>query len=335
MSRGSLPGERRGGRQRGTPNKKTALRNVAITAAATDPSFSPLDFFRSLMGNPDLPLEVRVMAAEAALPFVHSKPRVSRPDQPAPRKYGEPAPRVNVRRVAVIGATQTAKASAAVSAGNGQDLPPLDFLLALMRDPGTPPQLCIKLAHIVAPYVHPKLGHSPRPVNAFVVDDPFGFVIDPDVARALQNDNRQLSDFAEKRRGHPVTDKRELEIQARVTQISEALVCPEGYTKSDQSEDSERLRQLRPKRKAPRPHNKLTEEEEVEEAHLAARMRAYHNSPEAIAESKASDRQFLLMLRSFSSNPPPTPEELSELAELKALYPYDDKDASKRTARSA
>jgi hypothetical protein len=60
MSRGSLPGERRGGRQRGTPNKKTALRNVAITAAATDPSFSPLDFFRSLMGNPDLPLDVRV-----------------------------------------------------------------------------------------------------------------------------------------------------------------------------------------------------------------------------------------------------------------------------------
>ena len=180
----------------------------------------------------------------------------------------------------------------------------------------------------MAPYVHPKLGLSPRPVNAFVVDDPFGFVIDPDVARALQNDNRQLSDFAEKRRGHPVTDKREIEIQARVTQISEALVCPEGYTKSDQSEDWERLSQLRPKRRAPWPHNKLTEEEEVEEAHLAARMRAYHNSPKAIAESKASDRHYLLMLTSFCTNPPPTPEELSELAELNALYPRDDKDAS-------
>jgi len=34
MPRGSKPGERRGGRQRGTPNKKTSLRKAAIDAAA-------------------------------------------------------------------------------------------------------------------------------------------------------------------------------------------------------------------------------------------------------------------------------------------------------------
>jgi hypothetical protein len=33
MPRGSKPGERRGGRQRGTPNKKTALKNAALAAA--------------------------------------------------------------------------------------------------------------------------------------------------------------------------------------------------------------------------------------------------------------------------------------------------------------
>ena len=37
MPRGSKPGERRGGRQHGTPNKKTVLRNAAIAAASSNP----------------------------------------------------------------------------------------------------------------------------------------------------------------------------------------------------------------------------------------------------------------------------------------------------------
>jgi hypothetical protein len=48
MPRGSGPGERRGGRQRGTPNKKTALRNAAITAAAANPNMTPLDFLMTI-----------------------------------------------------------------------------------------------------------------------------------------------------------------------------------------------------------------------------------------------------------------------------------------------
>jgi hypothetical protein len=135
MPRGSLPGERRGGRQRGTPNKKTALRNAAIAAAAADPNFSPLDFFRSLLANADLPLDRRIIAAEAALPFVHSKPAVIRPEPPSSGKYGEPAPLVKVRRVPVAATAATATASAAGSEGNGQDLSPLDFLLGLIGMP--------------------------------------------------------------------------------------------------------------------------------------------------------------------------------------------------------
>ena len=43
MPRGSKPGERRGGRQPGTPNKKTALVNAAFDAATSNPDLSPLD----------------------------------------------------------------------------------------------------------------------------------------------------------------------------------------------------------------------------------------------------------------------------------------------------
>ena len=69
MPRGSKPGERRGGRQRGTPNKTTLLKHAAITAAATDPNLSPLDFLLKLMRQEDLPLELRVTVAQQALPF--------------------------------------------------------------------------------------------------------------------------------------------------------------------------------------------------------------------------------------------------------------------------
>jgi hypothetical protein len=103
------------------------------------------------MTNTDLPLDRRILAAEAALPYVHSKPVVSRPDRPPSRKYGEPGLRVNVRRVAIARATDTVKPSAAGSESNAQDLSPLDFLLSLMRDPETPPDLRDRVVRVVAP----------------------------------------------------------------------------------------------------------------------------------------------------------------------------------------
>jgi hypothetical protein len=77
MPRGSKPGERRGGRQRGTPNKKTALRNAAIAAAAANPDISPLDFLLGLMRDPNLSLELRIRVAQTAAPFIHGKPRAA------------------------------------------------------------------------------------------------------------------------------------------------------------------------------------------------------------------------------------------------------------------
>jgi len=73
MPRGSNPGERRGGRQRGTLNKKSVLRNAALAAAAADPDISPLDFLLGVMRNPYVPADLRIKVALAAAPFVHAK----------------------------------------------------------------------------------------------------------------------------------------------------------------------------------------------------------------------------------------------------------------------
>jgi hypothetical protein len=84
MPRGSKPGERRGGRQRGTPNKKTALRNAAIAAASSNPDISPLDFFLGIMRDSNVFLELRIRAAQAAAPFIHAKkPGTARSSDPA------------------------------------------------------------------------------------------------------------------------------------------------------------------------------------------------------------------------------------------------------------
>jgi hypothetical protein len=84
MPRGSKPGERRGGRQRGPPNKKTALRNAAIAKVAANPDLTPLDFLRGVMRDPNASPDVRIKAAQAAAPYIHAKPRRgSHPGDPA------------------------------------------------------------------------------------------------------------------------------------------------------------------------------------------------------------------------------------------------------------
>ena len=79
MPRGSQPGERRGGRQKGTPNKKTALINAALAATASNPDISPLDFLLGVMRDPSVSPELRIRVAQAAAPFVHAKPGGSHP----------------------------------------------------------------------------------------------------------------------------------------------------------------------------------------------------------------------------------------------------------------
>jgi hypothetical protein len=83
MPSGSKPGERRGGRQPGTPNKKTALVSAAFAATASDPNMSPLDFFLTLMRDPSVSPDWRFRAAQAAAPFVHAKPASSTSSDPA------------------------------------------------------------------------------------------------------------------------------------------------------------------------------------------------------------------------------------------------------------
>ena len=68
---GSRPGERRGGRRKGTPNKDNAARAAEIAASGE----TPLEYMIRTMRDPAAKYERRDWAAGAAAPYVH--PRLS------------------------------------------------------------------------------------------------------------------------------------------------------------------------------------------------------------------------------------------------------------------
>lgn len=67
--RGSKPGERRGGRKAGTPNKATAERQAEVAASG----LTPLDYMLTMLRNEQASPADRMWAAEKAAPYVHPK----------------------------------------------------------------------------------------------------------------------------------------------------------------------------------------------------------------------------------------------------------------------
>lgn len=72
---GSKPGERRGGRKAGTPNRKNAATVAAIEASG----LTPLEFMLQSMRDEGLDLAIRHDMAKAAAPYVH--PRLATVEQ--------------------------------------------------------------------------------------------------------------------------------------------------------------------------------------------------------------------------------------------------------------
>ena len=71
MPRGSTPGKRRGGRRRGTPNRRTIeLRSLA---EGRPQAGSPLEFLTSVYRNEALPVELRIDAAGRTAPYVYPR----------------------------------------------------------------------------------------------------------------------------------------------------------------------------------------------------------------------------------------------------------------------
>jgi hypothetical protein len=183
------------------------------------------------------------------------------------------------------------------------NLSPLDFLLGVMRSPNVAPDLRIKVAATVGPFVHPK----PRGAAPIVADGPYGFDIDPEVARAVwENMDRSRLSASDPIEYPRVGDSA---LEPHIAERLAAAKCPDGYAAKEAREDRNRLVRLCEGRKA------LTEDENAEAADLAARLEVYARGPEG------KDRLRLMELRYHEICRPFSAEEQSEIARLKAIHP--------------
>lgn len=312
MPRGSKPGERRGGRARGTPNKETVFKDAVFCAAAAQPNTSPLDFMLRLMRNPQVPIKIRIDMAAAAAPFVHARPKA-----PAPKRYDPMNPASSVRDLEefTIRKMETKLSTTEFGVDDDADLTPLDFLLRVMIDPDATAGQRMRAARIAARYKHSQARLDEMPV---IIEDKFGFDIDPLVARAIRDDWKRAKFLWALGAGRPQGSEKEIaECEARVRKRGETLTCPPGYTALQAKKDGRRLLEFYNSR------DKLSPEEDAQEAHIAARVAAYEASPEPEARSRIAWLDWeVISKRGLSA------AEQSELDELRKRYPElpDDPD---------
>jgi hypothetical protein len=296
MPQGSKPGERRGGRQRGTPNKKTALRNAAINAAAADPNLSPLGFLLGLMRDVSLPIELRVDMAAAAMPLFHAKPKSPRRNQNGGTKtwtliddiHGRSEPDCNESKIKLV-----SKPKPPAAEGAGSSISPLEFLLSVMNDPATPPNLRIKAARIAAPYRHERPTPAEPVIDSnMVTTDEYGFVVEQAFARKLRDlvikERVSFYNYGTVKEGRG--------IRGEIDELCKILPdCPSGYGEDQAGRDAGRLDEYCIERIVQRESLRLSAEQNAEEAHVVFRLRTYQKAYE-----KTSDEQdcgeFLLNL---------------------------------------
>ena len=321
MPRGSRPGERRGGRRRGTPNKSTVLKYAAICASGSSANSAPLDFLLGLMRDPKLPTDLRVEMAKLAAPFVHERQKVRRFYRPnsvsagSPRGTGsEQGAGPALRRSSEPSYSSSRKMEGELNgtaAAGGADLSPLDYLLSVMNDADAKPQLRIKAARIAAPYFH---AH-PMTAKRIVIDDPFGFNFDPELARELRDEEVNCSMKMLVTEFHTYSGSPEArEAYARIYELKQMLPKhrPPGYTLLHARNDWDRTEEFFDVRR----ERKLTKEEDAEEAHLIARVAVHSMTYAASPECRGRERIYELNCQAALSE-----AEQHELDELVKLYP--------------
>jgi hypothetical protein len=354
--RGSRPGERRGGRKKGTLNKKTACARAMLAAHSNNPNATPMDVILAVMRDPHVAVETRVTMALTALPHLHRKllagesasiieneslaarrrkenlsmdtPRLDEPlierrgNEAAAMKNGEArsSKSETASRVAEVPAASAEVPIPAPQEGNGTAIMPLPFLLEVLNDPKMSAAIKLKVATATIAYTHPK--QSTRPAKPSVVPDRFGFTVEPALAIKLRNETARLSVLKKRRNPHPRDRNLIIKLHKRIDAQLATLQCPcpSSYSVKQAAIDKETIERLWRKRRSRR---KLNQNEDTVLAHINARYWAFAFGPEV----RARKRLHLLTAKERSHRlaymPPLTPWEKGELKLLAILYPPD------------
>jgi hypothetical protein len=173
MPRGSNPGERRGGRQRVTPNRRTVLTNRILAFAAADPAATAHELVLILAKDQGLAADTRMAIARKALLFGPSRSMHSRAaaTNGHGRSPSEPGTKTGPDHEANKGPASKTGGAIAAKAGLATDL-----LFAVAQDTAASPADRRKAASQVAEFFLPKNAREKKPRRSKFPPDEYGFV---------------------------------------------------------------------------------------------------------------------------------------------------------------
>jgi hypothetical protein len=319
MPRGSKPGERRGGRQRTTPNKRTMLTDRILAVGSEHPSAARHELFAILVKDQALPADIRIAVARKSLPAR------------APRSTKGLAARTPARPSTSGTAPDTRGGAASHGSHKPVDsagLVTLDVLFSIVQDATTAPAQRRKAAAEAALHFLPK---NPARGWPGAVADEFGFVISPKMATEYRDSILQLQTLSDGGGSTiPAMQKKADKLRARIKMIQQRLECPCPSLygiKKQWLYDRQRVRDLAQKRQA---KIVLSDEENAEQAHLMARSDSLHAGPEEAAKKRLDDLKQRARAFKGRYGPRLTRRERVELRLLRLLYsPSESSNAYK------
>jgi hypothetical protein len=310
MLRGSRPGERRGGRERGTPNRRTILRERILALGLDHPTASQRTFLRNLGKDRKLPAEIRIAITATCCP------------PPRTRSLRSGGRSASVDRRFSIDLQTSPRASAL----RGWSPRALDTLLGVVQDTGANLQARSKAALRIAEFLLPKVAKKPK-----VPPDEYGFLISPELAGAYRDIQLELRALKrDSSRKIPAIEEKIKKLEARYDAMRRRLDIPYSATYGDKeaAKDLDRLIELYSLRGN---GSALTEVQQVEEAHLWARYDGFYASPAASARRRRetleeADRRFRrFRLEGQHPAPPLSRQQRKELKIRRRLYPAEPK----------
>jgi hypothetical protein len=328
MLRGSRPGERRGGRKRDTPNRRTILRDRILSIGLDHPAASQRAFLVKLVKDRKLPADTRMAVAPQCFPPKRTRSlRTGRP-----RALGGSPTAIAQEALATAGSAVAFKGSqvpAVVSAIRDWTPQALDALFGVVQDATANPKARRKAALKIAQFLLPKAGKKAK-----VIPDEYGFLINPNLVSAYREIQRELRALMSgPARKIPAIAEKIKKLEARSDAIRRRLEvpCPTKYGDKEAAKDLARLIEFASLRED---GTALTEAQKAEEAHLWARLDVFNASPEAIARRRRAaleeaERRFKKsrLFREFYAAPL-SRKERNDLKLLRWLYPISPPNLS-------
>jgi hypothetical protein len=326
MLRGSRPGERRGGRKRGTPNRRTVLTDRILSIGLDHPAASQPAILLKLVKDPKLPADTRMAVAPRCYP-----PRRTRSFRTNRRRSLAGSRTAIAQEALATESSATAfngsQASAVVSTIRDWNPHALEGLFGVVQDATANPKVRRKAALKIAELLPPKAGKKAK-----VIPDKYGFSVAPILAsgyRDIQLELRSLVN-APSRIIPAIAEKiKKLEARSDAIRRRLQLPCPTKYGDEEAAKDFARLTEftsLRDNKSA------LSEAQEAEEAHLKARFDVSCASPESMARHRRkaledADRRFRMnrLTREFYA-PPLSRKDRNDLELLRWLFPKPKRD---------